>query len=99
MEAAIWPEGKPAMGCKDPVIIEMCDAEVILGYVQRKFCSEDIRILEKDKGQMPNSGTIYKLELFLDETELLRVGGRLHRAPVSQETRHPVIVPRRYEIM
>ncbi|XP_042887785.1 uncharacterized protein LOC122263440 [Penaeus japonicus] len=45
------------------------------------------------------SHTIYKLRTrFLDNTSRLRVGGRLHQAPVSEETRHPVIVPRQHEI-
>ncbi|XP_042887248.1 uncharacterized protein LOC122263026 [Penaeus japonicus] len=44
----------------------------------------------------PTTGLEYPITP--NNTSSLRVGGRLHQAPVSEETRHPVIVPRQHEI-
>ena len=36
---------------------------------------------------------IYRLDPFLDEQRLLRVGGRLHQVAMDYEAKHPVILP------
>ena len=38
------------------------------------------------------------MDPFLDQKEILRVGGRLHRADLSYEERHPIILPKEHHI-
>ena len=42
--------------------------------------------------------SIYLLEPPLDEEGILRVGGRLGNAPLSEKARHPVIVPKNHHV-
>ena len=41
---------------------------------------------------------IYLLEPFLDEEGIVKVGGRLRNAPLSEKARHPVIVPKNHRV-
>ena len=43
-------------------------------------------------------GSLYRLDPFLDSNGILRVGGRLRRAIVSENVKHPVILPRKSHI-
>ena len=42
--------------------------------------------------------SLYRLDPYLDEDGILRVGGRLRRASVSTSVKHPVILPRRSHV-
>ena len=42
---------------------------------------------------MKKTSSLYRLDPFLDENGVLRVGGRIRNAPVSYEIKHPVILP------
>ena len=44
------------------------------------------------------SSSIYKLDPVL-ENGLIRVGGRLHQAPIESDTKHPAILPRKHHII
>ena len=49
----------------------------------------------KQKGVINKSSALFKLSPFLDSNGLLRVGGRLERAPsLSYDEIHPIILPR-----
>jgi len=37
---------------------------------------------------------LYKLDLFVDEDGLLRIGGRIHHAAIALEVKHPLILPK-----
>lgn len=77
--------------------------EAILSYTQQKAFAEEIKVLkkqnenqqqsEKGKAQIKKCSPIYKLDPWLDKG-LLRVGGRLRRAPLPIEVKNPVIVPK-----
>ena len=50
----------------------------------------------KDKVKtMKRLSSLYKLDPFLDEDGLLRVGGRLRQSSVPYEVKHPVILPKK----
>ena len=79
---------------KDITVSEIEEAEVqILKYVQRKHFSDEISEL-KNRGKVAKNSPVYSLEANIGEDGLLRVGGRLTHAPVSYNTKHPVILPR-----
>ena len=64
----------------------------ILKTVQHEVFEEEIRCLKKGE-PLAKSSPLIKLSPFLDENTVLRVGGRLNRADISNEERHPVILP------
>ena len=92
-------QGKPQTGFKGAITqAEMYEAEgVIIGYVQGKSYGDEIKAL-KQGNKVPKSSLILKLEPFLDKKGHLRCGGRLRLAPVSEEVKHPVIIPRQHDI-
>jgi phage-related protein len=48
--------------------------------------------------KMKHSSSLYRLDPFLDNVGLLRVGGRVRQAEVSLEVKHPLIMPKRSHI-
>ena len=44
---------------------------------------------------LKKSSALYKLDPFLDKDGLLRVGGRIQRANVPEDVKHPIILPRK----
>ena len=47
---------------------------------------------------MKKSSSIYKLDPIL-VNDLLRVGGRLQRAPIDDEAKHPIILPKKHHVV
>ena len=47
---------------------------------------------------MKKSSSIYKLDPIL-VNNLLRVGGRLQRAPIDDEAKHPIILPKKHHVV
>ena len=71
---------------------------------------EEIKVLQKLDGSgevtsrhktrqrnqaMKRSSCLYKLDPFIDDKGQVRVGGRLRKADVPFEVRHPIIMPRK----
>ena len=78
---------------KDITVSEMEQAEVqILKYIQKKNYQKEIETLQEN-GRVSKKSLIYSLEPTLDEEGLLRVSGRLAHAPISENAKHPVILP------
>ncbi|XP_078493208.1 uncharacterized protein LOC144748760 [Ciona intestinalis] len=77
-------------------VTELKRAETeLLKYVQEQHFSQWLNVLRGDKKIPPKtagSSSIFKLDPMLSDG-VLRVGGRLERAPVPYETRHPAILP------
>ena len=57
-------------------------------YVDRKEAKQ-----RNDK--LKKASNLYRLDPFLDEDQILRVGGRLRRAELPVDVKHPVILPRK----
>ena len=64
---------------------------------QRDSFSLDFEALKANK-HLPVKSRLSALRPFIDEAECLRVGGRLRKAPVLEETRHPLILDPKHEI-
>lgn len=61
--------------------------------VQNTHFKEEIAALKSGKPISPSS-KLRNLTPFLDEENLLRVGGRLHHSPFSFDEKHPLILPK-----
>ena len=65
----------------------------LLKLAQGEVFKEEIEDLEKGK-RVQNRSSILKLDPFLDEEKLLRVGGRIDNSDYSYEKKHPIILPK-----
>ena len=70
---------------------------VIIISVQKEVFAEEIKLIENGK-KLPKESPLAKLSPGIDSNGLLRVGGRLERAELSIEERHPVILPGSHHI-
>ena len=64
---------------------------------QRDSFGLDFEALKANK-RLPVKSRLSALRPYIDEAECLRVGGRLCKAPVPEETRHPLILDPKHEI-
>ena len=87
----------------------LAEAEkVIVRGIQQEYFAEELKTLRQlgvvqelcdrhtarsRKTQMKKSSNIYRLDPYLDGDGLIRVGGRIDRANMPKEVKHPVIVP------
>lgn len=68
----------------------------LLSAVQNSHFSEDIKLLKK--GKLP-SVKCRNLSVFLDEENILRVGGRLTKSDLPFEVKHPILLPKHDHIV
>lgn len=67
-------------------------AKVVIKLVQQQAFSKEMQIIERGEA-LPNSSALYPLDPILDNG-ILRVGGRLKHSSLSQDLKHPVILPK-----
>ena len=85
----------------------------VLKVVQREHFHDEMQVLKelKEVGELTTrkiarernlavkkSSCLYRLDPFLDENGVIRVGGRVRRANLPFATKHPVILPRKSHI-
>ena len=72
----------------------------IFKAVQRCTFKEEITILRAKRGnhKLAKNSPLIRLDPFLDEYGILRVGGRLQQASFPFEQRHPVILPKAHHV-
>lgn len=71
---------------------DLSEAETsIIYFCQRERFLNEIATLTSSKPEVPRSSTIYKLDPIL-EGGLLRVGGRLTKAAMPEDVKHPLIL-------
>jgi len=76
---------------------EIIDAEVrLLRLAQATRFSEEFKELKK--GTIKSKSKIINLNPFLDEEDLIRVGGRLKKSNLSFSQKHPILLPSRHHI-
>ena len=81
-------------GLPDLSVEDLVDAErVIIAAIQNSYFSEEIGLL-RSKEEIPTTSNLIKLDCFLDDAGLLRVGGRLKFAQLYSEQKHPVVIPK-----
>lgn len=67
-------------------------AEVVIKLIQHEAFHKEIKLIKNDN-TLPSSSALYNLDPILDKG-LLRVGGRLKKSTLSQDLKHPVIIPK-----
>ena len=83
----------------DLTVSDVATAEkTIIRIIQNKHYSKERRRLESGS-RIHKSSTIIKLDPFLDEEQLLRVGGRLRKGKLLNCEKHPVILPKKEPII
>ena len=67
----------------------------IIRHVQNEAFKEEISKLKKPitRGEAKGSSPLSHLDPFLDPNNLVRIGGRIREASVSQDIKHPVVLP------
>jgi len=61
--------------------------------IQRKIFQTEFNIIEQ-RGSLPSSHPLARLTPFIDSSGILRVGGRLQASSLTQDAKHPAILPR-----
>jgi hypothetical protein len=69
----------------------------IIKVTQKQAFREDIHFLEKH-GKVPQNSKLISLSPFIDDTGLLRVGGRLKNAPLKYDQKHPLLLPKNHSV-
>ncbi len=83
---------KAALGNQSLTPDDLWRAEnAIIRFTQRQRFPDELAVLSSGKGEVKKNSPIYKLDPILEDG-LLRVGGRLSRAAMSEESKHPVIL-------
>lgn len=59
---------------------------------QKNNFSEEIQSL-RSSGMVKKKSKLAPFNPFLDEDQMLRVGGRLHNALINEDTKHPILIP------
>ena len=80
----------------------------IMKAIQHEAFTKEVELLKsakhrherKDRARkgMTRSSSIHRLDPFLDEYAILRVGGRIEQADLPYEMNHPVILPKRSHV-
>ncbi|XP_038150062.1 uncharacterized protein LOC119789301 [Cyprinodon tularosa] len=70
---------------------------IIIRDLQRQVYPEEIKLLSK-VAQLPSQSKLFKMDVFLDQDGLLRVGGRLKNASLPTSLKHPVVIPKNHHI-
>ena len=70
---------------------------MIIQLLQREAFAEEIRMLERSY-PISTKSKLYKLDPFLDEDGILRVGGRLVQSSLLYGVKHPMLLPRKSHV-
>ncbi|XP_076247963.1 uncharacterized protein LOC143187622, partial [Calliopsis andreniformis] len=70
-------------------------AERLARHIQGSHFAEEYRCL-KNHRSIPVKSPLKSLNPFLDDKDVIRVGGRLENAMLAWETKHPIILPKHY---
>ena len=73
-------------------------ADVIIKLVQKEHFGEEIRDLNSELETVKCTSPLYKLDPFVDENGLLRVGGRLRSSSLPFHVKHPVLLPKKHHV-
>ncbi|KAK3087380.1 hypothetical protein FSP39_005210 [Pinctada imbricata] len=81
------------MNTQKPISFRQTEHYVISVF-QREHFENEINALSDGK-PVPKCSTIYDLDPYLDESGLLRVGGRLRRSDLAPYEKNPIIIPKK----
>ncbi|XP_051251663.1 uncharacterized protein LOC127361224 [Dicentrarchus labrax] len=84
--------------CRQPHTTERSQAKTsIPKAVQEDVYQEELKCLTQGI-KVHHQGPLVKLDPFLDENGLLRVGGRIHKADLKDQEKHPLILPGGHQV-
>lgn len=66
--------------------------KVVIRAIQQETYTDELQCLKQNK-PLPKTSTLRKLDPFVDQSGLLRIGGRLIKADLSSEEKRPLIIP------
>ncbi len=69
----------------------------LIRQCQREAFSDELESLKKSKS-VDRRSRLLSFTLYLDEDQVIRVGGRLDRARLPYEVRHPIILPQKHRL-
>ncbi|XP_015230163.1 PREDICTED: uncharacterized protein LOC107084718 [Cyprinodon variegatus] len=72
-------------------------SNIITRTVQEETYMEEIKLIQKEK-KIPKSSPLHRLDPFIDEHGLLRVGGHLHHSSLNRTEKNPVIIPGQHHV-
>ena len=70
----------------------------ILIMLQKAYFSEEIDQLQQSVPQLKKTSVLYKLDPFIDQSGVLRVGGRLKNSLAPFSVNHPAVMPAKAHI-
>jgi len=80
--------------------IAVCDLvkaeRILMQKAQQSSFQEEFRQLQSDTGHVTSSSCLFKLDPFVDEHGIIRVGGRIKESSLPFEEKHPVILPKKH---
>ena len=82
-------------------VTERKEAEVLIfKELQRTAFKNEVLSLSKKEqnAKLPRQSSLLKLDPFIDEQGLIRVGGRLENSTLPFDVKHPIILPKHSEI-
>ena len=89
-------KGANTINCNDRLFnledLKRAEKEVIKSVQQRHF-KEEIMALHNGNS-LKSSSKIVKLDPFLDQDGILKVGGRIGKCDISYEIQHPTLLPK-----
>ena len=98
---------------QSPLVDEMQKAQAVLKSVREEAFSEEIKILKslgasnhdtsreftrRRNSSMKKTSSLYRLDPFIDDDDVLQVGGRIRNASTSYDVKHPVIPPSKGQV-
>ncbi len=85
--------------CKLPLSADtiLQSTKVVIREIQQEMYADELQCLKHNK-ILPKTGSLQKLDPFIDQSGLLRVGGRLVKADLSSEEKRPLIIPGRSHV-
>ncbi|XP_058979466.1 uncharacterized protein LOC101899042 [Musca domestica] len=81
--------------CGSFTIAELHESESLLVKYDQHFVFNQEVIACRDKRIVPKRSSLLRLNPFLDEQGILRVGGRLRHSNLHYEARHQIILPKK----
>ena len=78
-------------------IIEMVQVEyfaVEIQLLRRVERCKDLAGMKLRKAVLKQSSSVYELDPFLDQDGIIRVGGRLKRSSLDNDSMHPILLPK-----
>ena len=69
---------------------------MVLRWLQQRYLGEEVYRIQNGTAEV--QGRLCRLDPFVDDEGLLRVGGRLKHSTLDSNVKHPVIVPKKSHI-